>query len=91
MRSEYVGSVKRFWIAGWDFDALYGRLFIRPFLGLAGVLKNDFIDSAYNGIGSLTRSLNEILSKTQNGNIRWYAMGMAIGAVVFLGVVIVLS
>jgi NADH-quinone oxidoreductase subunit L len=86
-----VGSVKRFWIAGWDFDALYEHLFIRPFLRLAGVLKNDFIDSMYNGIGSLTRSLNEILSKTQNGNIRWYAMGMAIGAVVFLGIVIVLS
>jgi NADH-quinone oxidoreductase subunit L len=86
-----VGSVKRFWIAGWDFDALYELLFIQPFLRLARVLKNDFIDSAYNGIGSLSRSLNEILSETQNGNIRWYAMGMAIGAVVFLGIVIVLS
>jgi NADH-quinone oxidoreductase subunit L len=83
-----VGSVKRFWIAGWDFDALYEHVFIRPFLGLAGVLKNDFIDSAYNGIGSLTRSLNGIVSKTQNGNIRWYAMGMAIGAVVFLGIIL---
>jgi NADH-quinone oxidoreductase subunit L len=86
-----VGSVKRFWIAGWDFDALYDQLFIRPFLTLARVLKNDFVDSVYNGIGSLSRSVNGILSKTQNGNIRWYATGMALGAVVFLGIILLLQ
>jgi NADH-quinone oxidoreductase subunit L len=86
-----VGSVKRFWIAGWDFDALYDQLFIRPFLTLARVLKNDFVDSVYNGIGSLGRSLNGILSETQNGNIRWYATGMALGAVVFLGIILLLQ
>jgi NADH-quinone oxidoreductase subunit L len=86
-----VGSVKRFWFAGWDVDAVYGHLFIQPFLRLARVLKNDFIDSVYSGIGSLSRALNEILSESQNGNIRWYAMGIAFGAVVFLGIVIVLS
>jgi NADH-quinone oxidoreductase subunit L len=86
-----VGSVKRFWIAGWDFDALYERLFIRPFFKLAAVLKNDFVDSVYNGIGSLGRSLNGILSETQNGNIRWYATGMALGAMVFLGIILLLQ
>jgi len=85
------GSAKRFWFAGWDFDALYERLFIFPFLRLAAVLKNDLIDSIYNGIGSLIRSVNGILSKTQNGNIRWYATGMALGAVVFLGIILLLQ
>jgi NADH-quinone oxidoreductase subunit L len=85
------GSVKRFWFAGWDFDALYERLFIRPFLKLAAFLKIDFIDSMYNGIGSLSRAVNGILSKTQNGNIRWYATGMALGAVVFIGIILLLS
>jgi NADH-quinone oxidoreductase subunit L len=86
-----LGSVKRFWFAGWDFDALYDQLFIRPFLSLARALKNDFVDSVYNGIGSLSRSVNGILSKTQNGNIRWYATGMALGAVVFLGIILLLQ
>ena len=86
-----VGSVKKFWLAGWDFDALYERLFIGPFLWLTRVTKGDVIDSAYNGIGSLNRSLNEILSRTQNGNIRWYAAGIAFGAVVFLGIVVLLQ
>ena len=85
------GSAKRFWFAGWDFDALYERLFIFPFLRLAAVLKNDLIDSIYNGIGSLIRSVNGILSETQNGNIRWYATGMALGAVVFLGIILLLQ
>ena len=86
-----VNSVRKFWLAGWDFDALYERLFIGPFLWLAKVTKHDPIDSVYNGIGALNRSLNEVLSRTQNGNIRWYAAGIAFGAVVFLGIVIVLS
>jgi NADH-quinone oxidoreductase subunit L len=84
-------SVKRFWFAGWDFDALYQDLFIQPFLRLATVLKNDFVDSVYNGMGSLSRSVNGILSETQNGNIRWYATGMALGAVVFLGIILLLQ
>jgi NADH-quinone oxidoreductase subunit L len=86
-----VSSVRKFWLAGWDFDALYDRLFIRPFLWLAKVTKHDPIDSVYNGIGALNRSLNEVLSRTQNGNIRWYAAGIAFGAVVFLGIVVLLQ
>ena len=83
----FVGSVKRFWLAGWDFDALYERLFVRPFLWLAWFMRTDHIDSVYSGIGALNRSLNSILSRTQSGKIRWYAMGIAFGAVVFLGIV----
>jgi NADH-quinone oxidoreductase subunit L len=82
-----IGSIKRFWLAGWDFDALYERLFVRPFLWLARFMRNDHIDSVYSGIGALNRSLNTILSRTQSGKIRWYAMGIAFGAVVFLGIV----
>jgi NADH-quinone oxidoreductase subunit L len=86
-----VESARKFWLAGWDFDALYENLFIRPFRWIAGETKNDPIDSAYTGIGALNRSLNEVLSRTQNGNIRWYAAGIAVGAAVFLGMVILLS
>jgi len=86
-----IGSINRFWFAGWDFDALYDRLLVRPFLWLARVMRNDFVDSIYNGVGLVNRSLNVALSSTQNGNIRWYAVGFAFGAIVFLGIVMVFS
>jgi NADH-quinone oxidoreductase subunit L len=67
---------------------LYDRLLVRPFLWIADINKKDIIDSGYTGIANLNRSLNALLSKTQTGSIRWYAMGTAIGAVVFLGIII---
>jgi len=84
-------SIRMFWSAGWDFDAMYDKLFVKPFVWLAQVNKNDFIDSGYTGIASFNRSLNSLLSRTQTGNIRWYAMGLAVGAVVFLGIVLVMQ
>jgi NADH-quinone oxidoreductase subunit L len=84
-------SLQRFWLAGWDFDRLYDALFVRPFLRTARANKDDFIDSAYTGIAALNRSAHQILRFTQTGSIRWYAMGIAIGAVVFLGIIVFLQ
>ncbi len=81
-------SIRKFWLAGWDFDAMYDRLFVRPFMWLVRINKQDFIDSGYTGIAALNRMLSILLCKTQTGNIRWYAMGMVVGAVVFLGIVL---
>jgi len=83
-------STRTFFLKGWEFDALYDGLFIRPFLWLVEICKKDIIDSGYTGIASLNQWLSSVLSRTQTGNIRWYAMGIAIGAVVFLGIAIFL-
>ena len=84
-------SIRKFWFQGWDFDALYDRLFVRPFLWIARINKADVIDSGYTGIAYLNRAVHGVLSRTQTGNIRWYAMGLAVGAVVFLGIVVMLQ
>ena len=84
-------SIRKFWLAGWDFDAMYDRLFVRPFVRLAEINKRDFIDSGYTAIAAINRLLSAMLGKTQTGNIRWYAMGMVVGAVVFLGIVMLLA
>jgi NADH-quinone oxidoreductase subunit L len=81
-------SIRKFWLAGWGFDAMYDRLFVRPFVWFAKINKRDFIDSGYTGVAALNRMLSAALSKTQTGNIRWYAMGMVMGAVVFLGIIL---
>jgi len=90
-RAPILESIRIFFLAGWDFDAIYDRLFIRPFMWLARTSRHDFIDSFYTVIAALNRMLSTALSKTQTGNIRWYAMGMVVGAVVFLGIVMFLQ
>jgi NADH-quinone oxidoreductase subunit L len=86
-----VGStLKRFWFSGWGFDRLYDILFVRPFIWLIQINRDDFIDLIYTGIAAINRILHAVLSATQTGNIRWYAMGIAAGAVVFLGIVVFL-
>lgn len=66
--------------AGMGFDWLYDRLIVRPFLALAAHLRSDFIDTAYRGIMIATRQAHALLSLTQTGRLRWYAMGLVVGA-----------
>jgi NADH-quinone oxidoreductase subunit L len=91
VRVRTFESIRNFLLAGWDFDAMYDRFFIRPFMWLARTSRHDFIDSFYTVIAALNRMLSTALSKTQTGNIRWYAMGIVVGAVVFLGIVMFLQ
>ena len=89
-RGRVFEAIRRFWLAGWDFDALYNCLFVRPFAWFARINRHDFVDSGYTGVAAFNRMLSILLSKTQTGNIRWYAMGMVVGAVVFLGIIVFL-
>ncbi|MDA8423374.1 MAG: NADH-quinone oxidoreductase subunit L [Nitrospiraceae bacterium] len=89
--SSVGAKIERFWFSGWGFDWLYEKLFINPFLWIAKINKHDFIDSGYAAIASLNREVHAVLSKTQTGKIRWYAMGIVIGAVVFLGIIVMLQ
>ena len=84
-------SLQRFWLSGWGIDRLYDTLFARPYLWAARANKDDFIDSGYAEIAKFNRAVHHVLSFTQTGSIRWYAMGMAIGAVVFLGIIVSLQ
>ncbi len=81
-------SINRFWFSGWGFDRLYDTLLVRPFLWAARINKNDFIDSLYSAIAAVNRAFHFLLSLTETGNIRWYAAGLAFGAVVFMGIIV---
>ncbi|MCX5655538.1 MAG: NADH-quinone oxidoreductase subunit L [Planctomycetota bacterium] len=91
LAASSVGSaVRRFWFGGWGFDWLYERLFIRPYVWIARVNKGDFIDALCAAVAWAARLSHVVLSQTQTGNVRWYAMGLAIGAVVFIAVAVLL-
>ena len=87
MQNPIAFAVHCFLFQGWNFDLLYDKFIVQPFLWIARVNKNDFIDFIYKGIALLSRTLNRSFSFTQSGKVRWYAMGIAIGAIILIGIV----
>ncbi len=84
------GALHRFFYSGWGFDWLYDRLFVKPAIFLAYINRNDFIDLFYNGIAAVTSFIHKLLSKTQTGRLRWYAMGIAVGAILTITIIVFL-
>lgn len=68
------------WKYAWGFDALYDRLFVRPYLWLVRINHRDVIDVVIEGIPGVMRSGHDMLSATENGRVRWYAAAVAAGA-----------
>ena len=73
---------------GWNFDRLYHALFIRPFTAIARLNKLDAIDLAYRFIQFLSISINRLLCMTQDGLVRKYALGIAMGAAIIIGMAV---
>src|SRR5690348_9455254 len=76
------------WFADWGMDWVYDRLLVRPVVWFARVDKDDFVDLFYDGLALLTRLSWRVLRTTENGSMRWYAAGVALGTVIFLAVVL---
>jgi NADH-quinone oxidoreductase subunit L len=76
--------------AGWGFDWLYERLFVRPLAWLARVNKNDVVDQPFRGLAGAANVANSLLTRTQTGRLRWYAAAVALGAVVVIIVAVFL-
>ncbi len=74
----------QFWFNGWGFDTLYNTLFVRPFVFIATINKNDVVDKFYTGLVRIAEFFNHVLVKTQSGILRWYIMGIVIGAILIL-------
>jgi NADH-quinone oxidoreductase subunit L len=77
-------ELHQFWFRGWDFDALYNFVFVRPFVYLSRINKNDVIDQFYTGLVQITEYFNSAFVKTQNGVLRWYVMGIVVGAILIM-------
>ena len=83
-------ALSKFLFSGWEFDWLYDHAFVYPAIFFARINKSDFIDKVYSFIAWISRVLNGALVKTQTGQLRWYAMAIAIGAIITLTIVVVL-
>jgi NADH-quinone oxidoreductase subunit L len=88
LAAPFPAGLRQFLKHGWGFDAAYDALFVRPFVRLARINKKDVVDKAYTGLAAVTRGFHRMMSATQNGILRWYVMGIVMGAVIILSVII---
>jgi NADH-quinone oxidoreductase subunit L len=79
-----IRDTYNFWFGGWGFDTLYNNLFVRPFIYIATINKNDVVDKFYTGLVRLSEFFNQVFVRTQNGVLRWYIMGVVVGAILIL-------
>ena len=77
----------------WGVDALYSAVVEAPGRALSAfaayVVDARIIDGAVNGLGTLVRAGGGVLRKVQTGYVRNYALGVAFGATLLLGWVMV--
>jgi NADH-quinone oxidoreductase subunit L len=90
VRSPVGAALHKLWFEGWGFDRLYDVLLVRPLVWLARVNRADFIDGFYRAIGAAGDGLHLVLRLTQTGHVRWYAAGVAFGAIVAIAVLVLL-
>jgi NADH-quinone oxidoreductase subunit L len=73
----------------WYVDELYDAIVIRPTVALAHALWRGvdvfIIDSAVNGVGRVTQAWGTVLRVMQSGQLQHYALFMALGAVLMVG------
>ncbi|HEY0740978.1 MAG TPA: NADH-quinone oxidoreductase subunit L [Chryseosolibacter sp.] len=89
IRAELKRSMivtNRFWYSGWGFDQLYDLIFVRPYVFISTINKNDIVDAFYAGIVSVSNFFHDAFARTQNGVMRWYIMGIVVGAIFVLSI-----
>jgi len=84
--SGFGAALHRFWFTQWGMDWLYGKVFVQPYNALARMSRNDFIDSFYNGTASVARHLHGLVSETQTGQVRWYAVSLGAGLLLLVSI-----
>ena len=72
------------WRSGWGFDAVYERVFVRPYVALAKLLRGEPVDEVVDAIVGTARISSVLLSVTQTGRLRTYAGALVFGILLLL-------
>ena len=79
----------------WRFDELYDKIFVKPLRAFAQflwqVVDVRIIDGAVNGVGYGIGAASQRLRRVQTGLVTNYALAIALGMVVLLGIYLALS
>jgi NADH-quinone oxidoreductase subunit L len=91
LANTFIGYVlKVYLLAGFGFDWVYNLVLVRPYIWINRINKNDVMDWITKLNVYVFHGSNLLLSEIENGNIRWYAGGIGIGALILLALVIFL-
>ncbi len=88
VRAPVTLALARFWARGWGFDWLYDHALVQPYLWAARFCRTDPIDAIYTTLALLSAKAHRLLSQLQTGRVRWYAAGVAGGAVLAIAVAV---
>jgi len=81
-------GINKFFFNGWGFDRFYEFMLIKPFVWLSEIDRKDFVDLIYKTTALGTEYFNQLLSRTQNGKLRWYVLFLTAGVVIIIALVI---
>lgn len=81
---EAVPQLHSFFLSGWRFDWLYDLLFVKPFVYFSTLNKDDIVDAPYRGLVNATNYLHRMVAYTRSGILRWYLIGVVLGAILVL-------
>jgi NADH-quinone oxidoreductase subunit L len=84
--SGFGAALHRFWFTQWGMDWLYDKVFVVPYTTLARWNRKDFIDSIYNGTARVVLFMHGLVSDTQVGQLRFYAMTLTLGLLLLVGI-----
>jgi NADH-quinone oxidoreductase subunit L len=91
LAGQGIGAkLHRFWYTQWGMDWLYDKVIVSPYTWLAEFNKNDVVDYFYNGTARAVRFCHDIMSETQTGQLRWYAISVAYGLLVIVTIGVLL-
>jgi NADH-quinone oxidoreductase subunit L len=82
MQSPTAIALRNYWHADWGFDWLYDRGLVRPYRWLTRDNRQDPVDVFYTAVAQGCVVSFRHLSDSQNGQLRRYALVVAIGAVI---------
>jgi NADH-quinone oxidoreductase subunit L len=83
-QSPALIGLRNFFFKGWAFDQLYDLAFVKPFLYITRINKADVFDQLNKSIATAIERLNQYLSVSQNGSLRWYIAGVLVGIIFIL-------
>jgi NADH-quinone oxidoreductase subunit L len=83
-QSTTVMWLRNFFFSGWAFDQLYDKIIVKPFVSITRLNKEDIFDQLNKSIAAGSQKLNQWLSVSQNGSLRWYIAGVLFGIIFIL-------
>ncbi|WP_019530971.1 NADH-quinone oxidoreductase subunit L [Dasania marina] len=83
-QSSLGKALQNFFFSGWRIDSLYQMLWVCPYQVVSKLWRNEPIDYFYRAIVTVMQWCNTQCSKSQSGELRWYATSMVFGLVILV-------